>query len=285
MTRALAILSALALLTLTPAHAEPAGEVDLPMQLRGPMPAVEVTVNGKGPYLFAIDTGAQGQARVDSSLVEALGLQPTGEARGSDGSGKSARAMAMVHLDSIGVGGLVFRNVTALARDYNVSPNLPHIDGILGFGLFADHLLTLDFPGKRVRIESGTLAGAKDSHAIAFDSTRGIPIVTLHVGSSVVPAHIDSGNVGGFVLPTALVEKMTLESAPRVIGRARTVTSEFEIKEAHLKESIGLAGYDFASPTVVFPAVSEDANVGSRVLADFAVTFDQRHNLVRFVRR
>ncbi len=34
--------------------------VDVPMLFRGPMPAVEVMVNGQGPFLFAIDTGAQG---------------------------------------------------------------------------------------------------------------------------------------------------------------------------------------------------------------------------------
>src|SRR5215217_9547950 len=49
--------------------------VDVPMLFRGPMPAVEVTVNGQGPFLFAIDTGGGGQARVDSSLVEKLKLK------------------------------------------------------------------------------------------------------------------------------------------------------------------------------------------------------------------
>ncbi len=36
---------------------------DVPMLFRGTMPVVEVTVNGQGKFLFAIDTGAQGMAR------------------------------------------------------------------------------------------------------------------------------------------------------------------------------------------------------------------------------
>ncbi len=33
--------------------------VELPMLFRGPMPAVEVKVNGQGPFIFAIDTGGR----------------------------------------------------------------------------------------------------------------------------------------------------------------------------------------------------------------------------------
>jgi hypothetical protein len=41
--------------------AEPATRV--PMTLVGPNPAIEVHVNGKGPFLFLIDTGASGPGR------------------------------------------------------------------------------------------------------------------------------------------------------------------------------------------------------------------------------
>ena len=33
---------------------------DLPVKWFGAMPALEVSVNGRGPYLFALDTGASG---------------------------------------------------------------------------------------------------------------------------------------------------------------------------------------------------------------------------------
>jgi hypothetical protein len=36
-------------------------------------------VNGKGPFLFLIDTGGQGQARADVSLVQRLGLSTVGQ--------------------------------------------------------------------------------------------------------------------------------------------------------------------------------------------------------------
>jgi hypothetical protein len=43
------------------------------------IPVVEVTIGGKGPYKFAIDTGAQGHGRISTALAEELGLPKVGE--------------------------------------------------------------------------------------------------------------------------------------------------------------------------------------------------------------
>ncbi|HEX8187685.1 MAG TPA: aspartyl protease family protein [Pyrinomonadaceae bacterium] len=259
--------------------------VDVPMLFRGPMPAVEVMVNGQGPFLFAIDTGGGGQARVDSSLVERLKLPVVGQVRAGDGSGNSVRSVNLVELDTLALGGVEFRKVRAGSRDYNASPNLPRVDGILGFGLFADYLLTLDFPAKRVRLERGGLPRADGAEVLSFESTRGVPVVELGVGARKVRAHLDTGNtVGGFVLPTSLVEKLTTAGAPVTVGRARTVTSDVEIREVRLKDSIRLGRFEFAEPTVVYPALGDAANVGSKVLREFSLTFDQKNGSVRLRR-
>src|SRR6188508_2577354 len=47
--------------------------------LPGAIPVVEVTIGGKGPYKFAIDTGAQGHGRISTALAEQLGLPKVGE--------------------------------------------------------------------------------------------------------------------------------------------------------------------------------------------------------------
>ena len=260
--------------------------VDAAMLFRGPMPAVEVMVNGQGPFLFAIDTGAQGAARVDSSLVEKLKLKSIDKIQAGDGSGRNARTLDVVQLDSISFGGVQFTNVRAITRDYNTSPTLPKIDGILGFNLFAEYLLTLDYPGQRVRLERGELPQANGAEIINFASYRGIPVVELRVGDHKINAHLDSGNtVGGFILPTALAEKLTFTSTPLSLGKARTVSNEVEIKEVRLKENIYLGGSEFKEPVIVYPAISDDANIGSKVLREFSLTFDQKNKRVRLQRR
>lgn len=267
------------------AGAQSSSVADVPMLFRGLMPAVEVMVNGKGPFLFAIDTGAQGLARIDTSLSERLNLQSTGKVQASDGSRSNPVTLDVVQVDSIAIGGLQFSTVTAVKRDYNTSPNLPKIDGVLGFNLFSEYLLTLDYPAKRVRIERGQLAGANGADILSFEAPRGIPVVEMEIGTLKVKAHIDSGNVmGGFVVPAALVEKLSLTSQPVTVGRARTVTSEVEIKEVRLKDTIKLGRFEFSQPTITFPAISDDANIGSKILREFALTFDQKNKRVKLER-
>ncbi|HKR02379.1 MAG TPA: aspartyl protease family protein [Pyrinomonadaceae bacterium] len=259
--------------------------VDVPMLFRGSMPAVEVIVNGQGPYLFAIDTGGAGSARVDSSLVEKLKLPVVGQVQAGDGSGRNVRSMDVVMLDSIVLGGVEFKSVRAGTRNYNASPSLPRIDGILGFNLFSDYLLTLDFPAKRVRLERGELPKADGMEILSFENPQGVPVVELSVGSHKVRAHIDSGNsVGGFILPTALVEKLTFAAAPVKVATARTISNEVEIKEGRLKETIRLGRFEYAEPTITYPALSEDANVGAKVLREFSLSFDQKHKSLRLKR-
>ncbi|HWS53309.1 MAG TPA: aspartyl protease family protein [Pyrinomonadaceae bacterium] len=266
--------------------AGPTPVVEVPMLFRGPMPAVEVMVNGQGPFLFAIDTGGQGMARVDSTLVERLKLRQVGEVQAGDGSGRNTRSLMLVELDSITLGGVEFKGVRAASRNYNTSPNLPKIDGILGFNLFADYLLTLDFPARRVRLERGELPKPDGAEVLSFENPRGIPVVELSVGGRKVKAHIDSGNtVGAFMLPAALAEGLKFAAPPAVVGKARTISNEIEIKEGRLTESIRLGRFEFAGPTVTFPAVSDDANIGSKALRDFSLTFDQKNKSVKLKRQ
>lgn len=255
------------------------------MRIDGGMPALELMVNGKGPFLFAIDTGAQGGPRLDSSLVEKLGLKPSGQMRVGDPSGRNPQTADMVKLDSIEVGGLRFTGLDATSRNYKNSPRPLAADGIIGLGLFSDYLLTLDFPAKVVRISRGELPKADWKEILDYKSERGVPSVELSVGTTKINAHLDSGNmIGAFIFPTALVGKLTRASEPVVVGRARSASGAMEIKQVQIKEMVRLGRHEFPEPTITFPALGETANVGAKVLSDFAVTFDQKNQRVRLAR-
>src|SRR4051812_40179255 len=140
----------------------------LPMLYYGTRPAVEVRVDGQGPFLFLIDTGAGGAparadaglvrplrlrpsraaetshsggggapARADAGLVRRLGLRPSGATETSDAGGAAA-SIDRVTLDRVELGTFRADRVEAYARDYNGSNYLPRIDGILGFAFFAN---------------------------------------------------------------------------------------------------------------------------------------------------
>lgn len=264
--------------------AESLSSVELPMRLINGMPAVEVYVNGQGPFVFRIDTGGAGQARVDTALVQKLNLPKIGEARGSDGS-ESAVPMQVVKIDVLKLGTLEFKNVEAPARDYNRNASSEHIDGILCFGLFAEHLFTLDFPTRKVKLNNGTLPAPDGVRVLPFTMANGIPSVKLNLAGTETEANIDSGNMtSGFMFGEAHASKLQFKGEPVVVGRARTVSREFEIKEAVAAGEIRLGAYRFPAPIVRFAEIFPHDNIGVAVLREFALTFDQKNRRVRWER-
>lgn len=260
--------------------------VELPMEFRDGEPLIKIMVNGQGPFLFAIDTGGQGEIRADISLVEKLGLKKVGEVIVGDPSGKNNQTNDVVGVESLKIGDLEFRNLEASTRDYNRRPGMK-IDGILCFELFKDYLLTLDYSAKVVRIEKGSLPKANGRDILSFENPRGIPVIKLGVGSQTIDTHIDSGNAnGGFVFPSESIEKLQLASEPKVVGTARTVSNTFEIKEVKLKDTIRFGGFEYSEPTIVYPGPSpKEANIGARILRDFSLTFDQKNRVVKLEKK
>lgn len=267
------------------AGSSPELPLEMPMKIEGGMPTVEVMVNGKGPFVFGFDTGAQGGARIDSSLMEKLALKPSGHVRVTDGSGRSPQMAERVKLESIEIAGLRFTDVTAGSRNYRKSPRPLNIDGILGLSVFSEYLVTLDYPAKLLRLEKGELPKADGADILDYKSKGGIPLLEMSVGSTKIDAHLDSGNmIGAFVLPTAFAEKLTRASEPVVVGRARSASGEMEIKQVQVKDVVRLGRHEFPEPTVTFPALSDIGNVGAKTLSQFVVTFDQRNERVRLKR-
>lgn len=255
-----------------------------PLQMRGLMPVVEVKLNGQGPFAFMIDTGAGMQADIDPSVAERLNLQLNGRAINGDPSGQNDREVATATIDSLTIGKAEFRNVTAVVRPQRITKDYPAVDGILGFALFADYLLTLDYPAMQVRLARGALPAANGTDVLDFELENRIPIVQLAIGRIHIPAHVDSGNfVAGFLLPEEIVEQLQLQSAAITIGGARSVTNRIQLKQVQLRDTIRLGRFEYPQPTIAFPALS-DTNIGFNVLRDFVLTFDQHNRRMKLQR-
>jgi hypothetical protein len=177
--------------------------IEIPLRIEGGVPVIELMVNAEGPFLFVIDTGAEGGPRLDSSLMEKLGLKPSGQMPDGDPSGRSPRMADTVKLDFLEVGGLRFTDVAATSKDYKNSPRPLPADGIIGLALFKDYLVTLDFPARVLRIRRGELPKADGAEILDYQVEHGVPSVELNVGTATIMAHLDCGNmIGEFVLPT-----------------------------------------------------------------------------------
>jgi hypothetical protein len=275
------------LLTVSFACSLAAQQIDIataPMHMRGLMPVVEVKLNGQGPFAFMIDTGAGMQADIDPSVAARLKLPLSGRAINGDPSGQNDREVATAMIESLTIGKAEFRNVTAVVRPQRITKDYPEIDGILGFALFTDYLLTLDYPAMQVRLARGVLPPANGGDILNFEIENRIPVIELAIGRIHVPAHIDSGNfVAGFILPEEIVEQLQLQSAAITVGGARSVTNRIQLKQVQLRDTIRLGRFEYPQPTIAFPALS-DTNIGFNVLRDFVITFDQKNRRMKLQR-
>lgn len=274
----------LVLLFASSVAAQDANVATAPMHMRGLMPVVEVKLNGQGPFAFMIDTGAGMQADIDPAVTERLKLPLSGTAINGDPSGQNDREVATANIESLAIGKAEFHNVTAVVRPQRITKDYPDVDGILGFALFTDYLLTLDYPAMQVRLARGALPVANGADVLNFEIENRIPIVDLAIGRIHVPAHVDSGNfVAGFILPEEIVEQLQLQSEAITVGGARSVTNRIQLKQVQLRDTIRLGGFEYPQPTIAFPALS-DTNLGFKVLRDFVLTFDQKNRRMKLQR-
>jgi hypothetical protein len=254
------------------------------MLLAAHLPAVDVLVNGKGPYRFAIDTGGAGALRVSAALAKELGLKTVGEVWAGDPSGKNRERREVVAVDSVQLGAATFVRMDASTRSESQSARLPGVDGIIGFGLFSGYTVTFDYPAGRLRLEPKDLPLPNGDDIVPYSDEDGVPSITIRVDSLEMIAHVDAGSMGGFVLPEKVMDRLPLAAEPVVIGRASTISNTFEIKGAPLRGTVSIGGIEFVDPRLEFQPIMPDANVGSRVLRDFRVSFDTRNKRIRLTR-
>lgn len=247
------------------------------VNMDGKRPAINVTVNGTGPHLFLFDTGAEGYARADTSLVSALHLPDAGLYVNSDKSTSAAQSIKQVKFAQLGLGTLSFRDVIAPSRDYNGTAKRVPIAGILGLGLFKNCLVTLDYAKGELLIAPGQLV--KGLGAVSYTGD-GAPRAPIRVAGKLTEGEIDTGDAESFTLPAALAASLPIDGTPKVVGTGKSANTVFEIREAPLRGSINIAGANWQNPSVVFADPFDFINVGSGALQGRALTIDQRNRLL-----
>lgn len=243
-------------------------------------PYVMVTINGRGPFRFIIDTGTGADALVTPALAEQLGLPAVGHANLGDPSGQGVKKVPILLMESLELAGVKFENVRAVQTGFFSESGT--CQGLLGFTLFRDYLLTLDFPNRKVTLASGELAADGGKSVLPFRMPQGVPIASLKVdGLEPVDAQLDSGG-GGLVLPESLAARVKYDVPPVLFASGQSVATCFKLKVAKLDADVKIGRYTFTHPVVEIHPAFPLVNFGSPPMQSFAITFDQKNLLVRF---
>jgi predicted aspartyl protease len=259
-------------------------DVSVPAEIVGHEMFVNVMVNGHGPFRVLVDTGCS-VTLISPELAAAVGavvpdqIQDFVAAR--NGLGDTTN-VAPVVIESIELGSVRFENVPAAVSDsFDGLSTIQgrRIDGALGFPLFRDLYVGLDFPNQRVLLGRQWPASAPAIQAaLSVVERADVPFVQVQIQGKPIKVMIDTGSNHGLQLPAGLASSLQWEVVPRV-GSMVAVVGEVEREQiGRLAGSLLLGAIQEVEPTAVVS--SGPASLGLRSLERFCVIFHASENMV-----
>jgi tetratricopeptide (TPR) repeat protein len=208
---------------------------------------LDVQLNGKKKHL-EIDTGVSGLI-LSSAAAKSAGLVPEYQIK-VGGIGDDGLANAFVtHVDDIKIGKMEFRNcmVQVLAPG-NTVERMADVDGLIGPDVFRDYLVTLDYPGREVRL--GPLPRTPDeqvSKVISLSTSENVDTPLSYADTAkdrfvapemkgwapvlrsqhmlIVPTFINSAPVKLFLLDTGAAMSILSPSTAKEVGQVSDFTN------------------------------------------------------------
>ena len=262
----------------------PKGGLTLPMLDWGGRPVVEVKVGGKGPYRFILDTGAS-MTVIDSELKDELKLPAVqGMRAAAPGHGAPPE---MVSVEALRVGGGTLRGLKAALMPLGrmlTGEGRPR--GVLSALAFPGHLVTFDYPARKITIAKGALDAADSSTVFEYGTDDPLPIVPVRVAGHEMRVHLDTGSGYGLMLPNRFLAELPLASKPEPAGTAKVHGGESPITKARVDGAIELGAHRLGLEDVSFVDLKAvfgppRGNLGYQALRPFVVTLDSRNRRIR----
>lgn len=260
--------------------------VEFPARLVGSHLVVEIPVEQAGTARFIIDTGSS-VTLLSPDFVTRLGTaavrreaQRQVQVRAADGA---YRSLPPVYVRRLTLGGVRFEQLQALLLDQaELSAHLGvAIDGILGFPLFQELQLTLDYPAARVVLAPAATATPVDGSSFAFSPADKVPLIPVQLNGRTVFALVDSGSDTTLNLnPSGLDPAFAF--GPRPGASIASLSGERVPQIGRLASDLQLGNYRLVQPTV--DLTEQLTSLGGGALKHFTVTFNQVQGTVTFFR-
>lgn len=240
-------------------------------------------------YRFLIDTGST-VTYVSPDLAKRFavkqkkGDQATVHVRSASGGEIDLEAIILRRLT---LGDSHFDRVPALIFDFaDLSGHLGvQIDGIIGFPVFRNTLLTMDYPNSRLVIAPYPAVFAPPPKqtprvsTIAFNNQQGTPLIPVQLGNESFIVLIDSGSDGSLSLnPSGLHPRFA--NGPRIGTIVSSLQGDRRQLTGRLNQTLLIGGHTIEKPIV--DLTDQLSSIGGEFLRNFALTFDQRRNQVTF---
>jgi len=250
---------------------------------------IETTQADGRTYRFMVDTGSSANI-VSAALADAIGRRrKQWTPRRVQGAHGTTTELEPVTLRELRLGGATFTTVPALIYDFTeLSAHLGvTLDGVIGFPLFRDTLLTLDYPGARLVVApypAGTAPlprQTENASTLTFNPERGTPVIPVQLGVESFNVLIDTGSDAALTLnPAGLHPRFA--SGPREGPPVASIAGDRPQLVGRLSQNFYIGTHTVVQP--IADLTDQLSSLGGELLRHFALTFDQRRNLVTLVR-
>jgi len=119
-----------------------------------PIIMIEAKVNGKGPFNFAVDTGASVTV-ISKQTAEKLGISenPSKPKKGHCCSGEVD--MSLSRVESVQVGDVEVRNIPVALMDLTTISKCvgTNLEGIIGHSFMKNYRILIDYPNNTISFE------------------------------------------------------------------------------------------------------------------------------------
>ena len=155
---------------------------------------VQGTINGKGPYWFLVDSGANRSA-LDDDVARDLNLLTQGKSK-VEGAGGSIE-VAEASIGQLDAGGLHARKLKPTVYDLSgsLAPEGQTTAAILGVDALQKYSVLFDTKSGRVAFAetAGQLASLKGATVVPFELDNGIPRISAEIEGVPAKLRIDTG--------------------------------------------------------------------------------------------
>ncbi len=181
---------------------------------------IELKINGQGPFLFMLDSGA-GYNLVSKRIAESVGLEIAGAlpARGIGGfNNVNFAAIDSIHTDEFSI---YLKKISVIEFDPAYASIFAEIDGILGYGLLSRFPFAIDFENRLFTLyDPAEEISTEDFEEVDMEIYYQLPVIETYVEGIPTRLIIDLGaQTGLFILGHARcfegIEDKIDESAAR----------------------------------------------------------------------